>query len=306
MEGAAAAAHQGIAAPDAVLASPQQPPQPPQQIDATTSPRLPLALRTAATVINPGKHEKYKKVLFLDPSFFTDEMHMPPAWASAAPPHKPWTGWNPRTERWSTNLGATAPPSTPTRSAGLDNTNNIPKVVNANAAITATGEGIKRAATPRATATPRTTDSAWNSTGAARSKKSAAVFKRLSAGATSSVAPPAATPRTPKLYTGRDPLIPRPPAAEAAAGSEESDESPAASCGGHPALFHLSVDRRMGRPLLLCFLLRFSQGLGVLDRVEEVGVVVAVPAARRLSRRPAAAFVSSRLPLLSASARPHL
>ncbi|KAK1620822.1 hypothetical protein QYE76_026339 [Lolium multiflorum] len=187
------------------------------------------ALLPCKLIINPGKHEKYKKVLFLDPSFFTDEMHMPPAWASAAPPHKPWTGWNPRTEGWSTNLGATAPPSTPTRSAGLDNTNNIPKVVNANAAITATGEGIKRAATPRATATPRTMDSAWNSTGAARSKKSAAVFKRLSAGATSSVAPPAATPRTPKLYTRRDPLIPRPPAAEAAAGGEESDESPAAS-----------------------------------------------------------------------------
>jgi hypothetical protein len=47
MEGAAAAAHQGIAAPDAGLASPQQPPQ---QINATTTPRLPLAPGTAATV----------------------------------------------------------------------------------------------------------------------------------------------------------------------------------------------------------------------------------------------------------------
>jgi hypothetical protein len=111
----------------------------------------------------------------------------------------------------------------------LINNNTNLKDVNADTAITATGEGNTQTATPRAADTQRTTDSAWNSTGAARSKKSAAVFKRLSAGATSSVAPPAATPRTPKLYTRRDPLIPRPPAAEAAAGGEESDESPAAS-----------------------------------------------------------------------------
>ncbi|KAK1602902.1 hypothetical protein QYE76_037669 [Lolium multiflorum] len=38
MEGASAAARQGISAPDAVRASPQPPPQPPQRIAATTTP----------------------------------------------------------------------------------------------------------------------------------------------------------------------------------------------------------------------------------------------------------------------------
>jgi hypothetical protein len=100
----------------------------------------------------------------------------------------------------------------------LINNNTNLKDVNADTAITATGEGNTQTATPRAADTQRTTDSAWNSTGAARSKKSAAVFKRPSNRATSSAAPPAATPRTPRLCTRRDPLIPRPPAAVAAAG----------------------------------------------------------------------------------------
>jgi hypothetical protein len=40
--------------------------------------------------------------------------------------------------------------------------------------------------------------------------------------------------------------------------------------------FHLGVERRVRRPLLLCFLLRFSQGLGVPDRIEEVVRAVVV------------------------------
>ena len=66
------------------------------------------------------------------------------------------------------------------------------------------------------------------STGAPRAEEGTVADKSFSGCAATSTTPPASTPRTPRLCTHRDPSIPRPPAAGAAAEGEES----AGSAGG--------------------------------------------------------------------------
>jgi hypothetical protein len=80
-----------------------------------------------------------------------------------------------------------------------------------------------RESTPRLRGAARalkTADLPCGTTGNRRTEERTAIAKTVTDHASTSIAPPATHPRTPRLFTCRDPLIPRPPAAGAAAGGQ--------------------------------------------------------------------------------------
>ena len=99
----------------------------------------------------------------------------------------------------------------------------------ASAATTAASSGKSTPRLRRAAAAPATADLSWAPAGAPETEEGAAAARSLSGRAALTTAPPAGHPRTPRLYTRRDPSIPRPPAAGAAAEGEKSAGSPPAS-----------------------------------------------------------------------------
>jgi len=98
----------------------------------------------------------------------------------------------------------------------------------ASAATTDAGSGKSTPRLRRAAAAPKTAELPWAPAGAPGTEEGSAAAKSLSGRAALATAPPAGHPHTPRLYTRRDPSIPRPPAAGAAAEARDrADRAPA-------------------------------------------------------------------------------
>ena len=116
----------------------------------------------------------------------------------------------PRTP-WSLHLAASS--RTPWLSTSASSTTSTPED-----ATPRTPVGEDQTRPLRGAASPKTAEPRRSSTGAAPTEEDPAVTKSQSGRAASTPAPPASDPHTPRLYVHRDPSIPRPRAAGAAAG----------------------------------------------------------------------------------------
>ena len=143
-----------------------------------------------------------------------------PAKPAASPPIA-WTGRPPIADGESTLLGAGAPPPRTTDGdTTLATMNRIFQVVNRrNRLLSDSGEGGALSMTPWSRERGQDGRSAAKLPRSRTDGGEDHRHQKHSGTTASATAPPAATPQhTPNLHTHRDPWIPRPPAAEAAAG----------------------------------------------------------------------------------------